>query len=153
MEVGDKFPNYKLQDENGETFDSKQMKGKRYVLYFYPKDNTSGCTRQAVAFSQSLPEFEALGLTVIGVSKDSVASHRKFVDSKELTIKLLSDPEHKLLEAAGAWGTKMMYGKETTGTIRTTFIIGADGKVEAVWKKVKVDGHIEKVLEKAKSLL
>ena len=146
MEVGDKFPSYRLQDENGETFDSKQMKGKRYVLYFYPKDNTSGCTRQAVAFSQSLPEFEALGLTVIGVSKDSVASHRKFVDSKELTIKLLSDPE------AGAWGTKMMYGKETTGTIRTTFIIGADGKVEAVWKKVKVDGHIEKVLEKAKSL-
>ena len=129
------------------------MKGKRYVLYFYPKDNTSGCTRQAVAFSQSLPKFEALGLTVIGVSKDSVASHRKFVDSKELTIKLLSDPEHKLLEEAGAWGTKMMYGKETTGTIRTTFIIGADGKVEAVWKKVKVDGHIEKVLEKAKSLL
>jgi peroxiredoxin Q/BCP len=152
MEVGDKFPSYKLQDENGEIFDSKQMKGKRYVLYFYPKDNTSGCTRQAVAFSQSLPKFEALGLTVIGVSKDSVASHRKFVDSKELTIKLLSDPEHKLLEEAGAWGTKIMYGKETTGTIRTTFIIGADGKVEAVWKKVKVDGHIDKVLEKAKSL-
>ncbi len=153
MEVGDKFPSYKLQDENGETFDSKQMKGKRYVLYVYPKDNTSGCTRQAVAFSERLSEFEALGMTVIGVSKDSVASHRKFVDSKELTIKLLSDPDHKLLEESGAWGTKVMYGKETTGTIRTTFIIGADGKVEAVWKKVKVDGHIEKVLEKAKSLL
>ena len=152
MEVGDKFPSYVLPDENGEIFDSKQMKGKRYVIYFYPKDNTSGCTRQAIGFSEKVSDFEALGMTVIGVSKDSVASHRKFVDSKELKIKLLSDPDHKLLEEAGAWGTKIMYGKETTGTIRTTFIVGKDGKVEAVWKKVKVDGHIDKVLDKAKSL-
>ncbi len=152
MEVGDKFPSYALPDENGDTFDSKQMKGKRYVIYFYPKDNTSGCTRQAIGFSEKVSDFEALGMTVIGVSKDSVASHRKFVDSKELKIKLLSDPDHKLLEEAGAWGTKIMYGKETTGTIRTTFIVGKDGKVEAVWKKVKVDGHIDKVLDKAKSL-
>ena len=152
METGEKFPDFVLQDENGETFDSKQLKGKRYVIYFYPKDNTSGCTRQAVAFSEKVPDFEALGIQVIGVSKDSVASHRKFVDSKELKIKLLGDPEHVLLEASGAWGTKIMYGKETTGTIRSTFIVGEDGKVEAAWKKVKVDGHVDKVLEKAKAL-
>ena len=152
MEAGEKFPDFVLQDENGETFDSKKMKGKRYVIYFYPKDNTSGCTREAVGFSEKISEFEEIGMTVIGVSKDSVASHRKFVDSKELKIKLLSDPDHKLLEESGAWGTKVMYGKETTGTIRSTFIVGKDGKVEAAWKKVKVDGHVDKVLEKAKEL-
>lgn len=152
MEAGDKFPAFVLQDENGDTFDSKTLAGKRYVIYFYPRDNTSGCTREAVAFSENKDAFETLGIQIIGVSKDSVASHRKFVDSKELRIKLLSDPDHKLLEESGAWGTKMMYGKETTGTIRSTFIVGADGKVEAAWKKVKVDGHVEKVLEKARSL-
>ena len=152
MEVGDKFPDFVLQDENGETFDSKQLEGIRYVIYFYPKDNTSGCTREAQGFSEEFPKFMMRNIPVIGVSKDSVASHRKFIDSKNLKIKLLSDPDHVLLEAAGAWGTKVMYGKETTGTIRSTFIVGKDGKVEAAWKKVKVDGHVEKVLEKALSL-
>ena len=152
MEVGDKFPDFVLQDENGETFDSKQLEGIRYVIYFYPKDNTSGCTREAQGFSEEFPKFMMRNIPVIGVSKDSVASHRKFIDSKNLKIKLLSDPDHVLPEAAGAWGTKVMYGKETTGTIRSTFIVGKDGKVEAAWKKVKVDGHVEKVLEKALSL-
>ncbi|MBR4202572.1 MAG: peroxiredoxin [Candidatus Methanomethylophilaceae archaeon] len=152
METGETFPDFVLQDENGDEFDSKQLKGKRYVIYFYPKDNTSGCTREAIGFSEKLDDFEALGIQVIGVSKDTVASHRKFVDSKELRIKLLSDPDHVLLEASGVWGTKIMYGKETTGTIRSTFIVGKDGKVEAAWKKVKVDGHVDKVLEKARSL-
>ena len=152
MEAGEKFPDFVLQDENGETFDSRQLDGRRYVIYFYPKDNTSGCTREAVGFSERAEDFEALGIQVIGVSKDSVASHRKFVDSKGLRIKLLSDPDHALLEASGAWGTKVMYGKETTGTIRSTFIVGKDGKVEYAWKRVKVDGHVDKVLEKAKSL-
>jgi peroxiredoxin Q/BCP len=105
-----------------------------------------------VAFSENFPRFMMRNIPVIGVSKDSVASHRKFIDSKNLKIKLLSDPDHELLEAVGAWGTKIMYGKETTGTIRSTFIVGKDGKVEAAWKKVKVDGHVEKVLEKALSL-
>lgn len=152
MDVGDKFPDFVLQDENGETFDSKALAGKRYVIYFYPKDNTSGCTREAQAFTDNIKAFNELGIPVYGVSKDSVASHRKFIDSKELKIKLLSDPDHVLLEASGAWGTKIMYGKETTGTIRSTFIVGKDGNIEAVWKKVKVDGHVDKVLEKAKSL-
>ena len=152
MDVGEKFPDFVLQDENGETFDSKALAGKRYVIYFYPKDNTSGCTREAQAFTENIKAFNDLGIPVYGVSKDSVASHRKFIDSKELRIKLLSDPDHILLEASGAWGTKVMYGKETTGTIRSTFIVGKDGNIEAVWKKVKVDGHVDKVLEKAKSL-
>lgn len=152
MEVGEKFPDFVLEDENGETFDSKSLNGSRYVIYFYPKDNTSGCTREAIAFSENIDKFRDMGITVIGVSKDSVASHRKFVDSKELKIKLLSDPDHTLLEASGAWGTKVMYGKETTGTIRSTFIVGKDGTVEAAWKKVKVDGHVEKVLDKASKL-
>ena len=152
MDVGDKFPDFVLQDENGETFDSKTLAGKRYVIYFYPKDNTSGCTREAQAFTENIKAFNDLGIPVYGVSKDSVASHRKFIDSKELKIKLLSDPDHVLLESSGAWGTKVMYGKETTGTIRSTFIVGKDGNIEAVWKKVKVDGHVDKVLEKAKSL-
>lgn len=152
MEVGEIFPSFVLKDENGEDFDSKQLAGTRYVIYFYPRDNTSGCTREAVGFSESLDSFKELGMPVIGVSKDSVASHRKFVDAQGLTIKLLSDPEHTLLEASGAWGTKVMYGKETTGTIRSTFIVGKDGKVEAAWRNVKVNGHVEKVLEKARSL-
>ena len=152
MDVGEKFPDFVLQDENGETFDSKALAGKRYVIYFYPKDNTSGCTREAQAFTENIKAFNDLGIPVYGVSKDSVASHRKFIDSKKLKIKLLSDPDHVLLEASGAWGTKIMYGKETTGTIRSTFIVGKDGNIEAVWKKVKVDGHVDKVLEKAKSL-
>ncbi|MBE6528447.1 MAG: peroxiredoxin [Thermoplasmata archaeon] len=152
METGERFPDFVLQDENGDTFDSKTLEGTRYVIYFYPKDNTSGCTREAIEFSENLESFKALGIPVIGVSKDSVASHRKFIDSKNLTIKLLSDPDHVLLEASGAWGTKMMYGKETTGTIRSTFIVGKDGNIEAVWKKVKVAGHVENVLEKARSL-
>jgi peroxiredoxin Q/BCP len=152
MEVGEKFPDFILKDENGEEFDSKKLEGIRYVIYFYPRDNTSGCTREAVEFSENFPRFMMRNIPVIGVSKDSVASHRKFIDSKNLKIKLLSDPDHVLLEAAGAWGTKIMYGKETTGTIRSTFIVGKDGIVEAAWKKVKVDGHVEKVLEKALSL-
>jgi peroxiredoxin Q/BCP len=152
MDVGDKFPDFVLKDENGEEFDSKNLEGIRYVIYFYPKDNTSGCTREAEAFSENFPRFMMRNIPVIGVSKDSVASHRKFIDGKNLKIKLLSDPDHVLLEAAGAWGTKVMYGKETTGTIRSTFIVGKDGTVEAAWKKVKVDGHVDKVLEKALSL-
>jgi len=152
MEVGDKFPEFVLKDENGEDFDSRNLEGMRYVIYFYPKDNTPGCTKEALAFSEEFPRFMMRNIPIIGVSKDSSASHRKFIDGKGLKIKLLSDPDHMLLEQAGAWGTKVMYGKETTGTIRSTFIVGKDGTIEAAWKGVKVDGHVEKVLEKALSL-
>ena len=146
LEVGDDFPSFVLQDENGEPFDSSELSGRRYVIYFYPKDNTAGCAREAREFSEALPEFERMSTSVFGVSKDSVKSHRNFVDKQGLTIKLLSDPDHVLLEQAGAWGPKISYGKMTVGTIRTTYVVGADGKVEKVWRNVRVPGHVEDVL-------
>lgn len=152
MEIGDKFPDFLLADENGEMFDSKALAGLRHVIYFYPKDNTSGCTREAVDFSELIVNFMLRNIAVIGVSRDSPATHRKFIDKNGLKIKLLSDPDHTLTEAVGAWGKKVMYGKEVEGVIRSTFIIGRDGRVEAAWKKVKVDGHAQAVLDRAVSL-
>jgi len=152
MNVGDRFPEFVLADENGEEFNSRSLDGIRYVIYFYPKDGTSGCTKEALDFTSLYPKFMFRNIPVIGVSKDTVASHTKFREKNSLKVKLLSDPDHDLSERAGAWGTKMMYGKEVQGTIRSTFIVGKDGTVEAAWKAVKVDGHAEKVLEKAVSL-
>ena len=152
MDVGDSFPRFLLKDENGEEFDSRSLDGIRYVIYFYPKDGTSGCTREAQDFTASYAKFMLRNIPIIGVSKDTVASHQKFKEKNSLKIKLLSDPDHILIKEAGVWGTKMMYGKEVQGTIRSTFIVGRDGKVEAAWKGVKVDSHAEKVLEKAISL-
>ncbi|MDN5357702.1 MAG: peroxiredoxin [Candidatus Methanomethylophilaceae archaeon] len=152
MEIGEKFPDFLLADENGEMFDSKALAGVRYVIYFYPKDNTAGCTREAVDFSGHVVNFMLRNIAVIGVSRDSPATHRKFIDKNGLKIKLLSDPEHTLTEAVGAWAKKVMYGKETEGVIRSTFIVGKDGKIEAAWKKVKVDGHAQEVLDRAVSL-
>lgn len=152
MDVGDQFPSYILYDENGEEFDSASLEGVRYVIYFYSKDGTAGCTREAQEFSASFGSFMLRNIPIIGVSKDSFASHRKFIDKNSLKVKLLSDPDHVLMEAAGVWGEKKNYGKTYMGTIRSTFIIGKDGRVEAAWKNVKVDGHVEKVLEKAVSL-
>lgn len=146
MEVGDAFPSFRLKDENGEELDSSTLEGIRYVIYFYPKDGTPGCTREAEAFTASIAQFMLRNIPVIGVSKDSPESHRRFIDNKQLKVKLLSDPDHTLLEAVGAWGVKKSYGKETVGTIRSTFLVGKDGKVEAVWRNVKVDGHVDKVL-------
>ena len=152
MDAGDRFPGFVTEDENGESFDSKALDGIRYVIYFYSKDGTSGCTKEAGEFSSLYPKFMLRNIPVIGVSKDSAASHKKFKEKNSLKIKLLSDPERELMIKAGVWGTKMMYGKEVQGTIRSTFIVGKDGVIEAVWKGVKVQGHAEKVLEKAVSL-
>lgn len=151
MEVGDKFPDFVLKDENGEEFDSRMLEGIRYVIYFYPKDSTPGCTREAVEFTANVPKLMMRNIPVIGVSKDSVKSHRNFIDKQQLKVKLLSDPEHILLEKVGAWGTKISYGKETVGTIRSTFIVGKDGTVEAAWHNVKVPEHADKVTECALS--
>ena len=125
----------------------------RYVIYFYPKDNTSGCTKEALEFTELISKFMMRNIPVIGVSRDSPASHRKFIDKYGLKVKLISDPDHVLTEAVGAWGLKKLYGKEYEGVFRSTFIVGKDGKVEAVWKNVKVAGHAENVLERAISLL
>ena len=151
MEVGDSFPAFRLKDENGEDLDSTTLEGIRYVIYFYPKDNTPGCTKEAEEFSASIAQFMLRNIPVIGVSKDSSESHRRFIDGHQLKVKLLSDPDHELMEKVGAWGTKASYGKETVGTIRSTFIVGKDGRVEALWRNVKVAGHVEKVTECALS--
>ncbi len=152
MDIGDRFPDYVLTDDEGKEFDSKAMAGKRYVLYFYPKDNTSGCTTEAKEFTAAVPDFAKLGMTVIGVSRDSTKSHQNFKEKQALTIKLLTDADHALMEKVGAWGLKTNYGKTFEGVKRSTFIIGADGTVEAAWINVKVAGHVSKVLDKAKSL-
>ena len=153
MEKGERFPDFVLRDENDEVFDSKMLEGVRYVIYFYPKDNTPGCTREEVEFTAAFPQFMLRNIPIIGVSKDSVKSHRNFMDKQQLKIKLLSDPDHELMEKVGAWGPKVSYGKETVGTIRSTFIVGKDGTVEAAWRNVKVAGHVEKVLDTALTLV
>ena len=152
MDVGDRFPDFILDDENGEKFDSSSLNGVRYVIYFYSKDGTPGCSREAAEFSSLFPKFMMRNIPVIGVSKDTAASHQRFREKNSLKVKLLSDPEHDLMEKAGVWGTKIMYGKEVRGTIRSTFIVGKDGIIEAAWKGVKVDGHAQKVLDKTVSL-
>ena len=147
LNVGDDFPSFELLDENGDVFRDSDLEGRRYVIYFYPKDNTSGCTREAKEFTEAVPKFEEVSVTVIGVSKDSVKSHRNFIDKQELGIRLLSDPDHVLMEPAGAWGPKISYGKMTVGTIRTTYVVSASGKVEKVWRNVRVPGHVDDVLD------
>ncbi len=147
LDVGDRFPDFQLHDENDTIVDSNDFRGNRLVIFFYPKDNTAGCTREAKEFTEALPTFEENGVLVLGVSKDSVKSHRNFIDKQELKVRLLSDPEHVLREAAGAWGPKISYGKMTVGTIRTTYVIDADGRVEKVWRNVRVPGHVDDVLK------
>ena len=151
MEAGERFPDYVLTDDTGAEFDSRSMAGKRYILYFYPKDNTGGCTTEAKDFTAAAPTLAEKGIEVIGVSKDSTKSHQNFKEKHSLGIRLLSDPELGLMKKVGAWGTKVMYGKQVEGVIRSTFIIGTDGNIEAVWYKVKVAGHVQKVVEKALS--
>ncbi len=153
LDVGDLFPHFILPDESGETFDSKYLEGIRYIVYFYPKDNTSGCTKEAQTFNEVYTKLMIRNVPVIGISKDSPESHRKFIAKNDLKFKLLSDSDHTLMEQVGAWGKKMMYEKEVEGTIRSTFIIGKDGKVEACWYKVKVDGHADTVYSTVKSLM
>ena len=120
--------------------------GKKLVVYFYPRDDTPGCTREAQAFDQALSKFAKLGAAVVGVSKDSTASHCKFRDKYRLNFPLLSDPDTTVSQKYGAWGEKNMYGKKSMGIVRTTVIVGDDGKVQKVWRKVKVDGHVDAVL-------
>ena len=152
MEIGERFPDYVLTDDTGAEFDSRSMAGKRYVLYFYPKDNTGGCTTEAKEFTAASPDRADIGIEVIGVSRDSTASHQRFKEKQGLGIRLLTDADHTLMEKVGAWGLKTNYGKTFEGVKRTTFIIGKDGNVEAVWNNVKVAGHVAKVVEKARSL-
>jgi len=142
-----------LDEDGNEVTLGDVVRGKWTVLYVYPKDNTPGCTTEAKEFTELLPEFEKLGFQVIGVSKDSVKSHRRFKEKHGLKVKLLSDPEAKLIRALGAWGKKKSYGREYEGVIRSTFILNPDGEI--VWKRIKVraKGHAAKVLEEARKLV
>ena len=148
---GDKAPAFKLATEAGEFLTLASLKGKKIVLYFYPKDDTSGCTKEAIAFSGLRKEFDSAGAVILGVSPDSVESHDKFSKKYKLDLTLLSDETKEMLEAYGVWVEKSMYGRKYMGVERTTVLIDEKGKVARVWNKVKVDGHAEEVLEAVKT--
>lgn len=144
IEEGAKFPTFALPDQDGNLVTDESLRGSKVVVYFYPKDDTSGCTKEACGFRDEMPRFE--GVRVIGVSPDSVASHRKFADKHGLNFTLLADVEHTLAEAAGVWVEKSMYGKKYMGIERTTFLLDEEGRVLKVWRKVKPEGHAAEVL-------
>ncbi len=150
--IGKKAPEFCLKNHEEKEYCLKDFKGKWIVLYFYPKDNTSGCTKEAIEFTEKKGDFDKLGAVIIGISKDSPKSHTKFIEKHNLGILLLSDEEHKILEAYGAWGLKKNYGKEYYGTIRSTFIIDPELTIRAQWKNVRVKGHVDKVLEELRKL-
>ncbi|MBV9046467.1 MAG: peroxiredoxin [Alphaproteobacteria bacterium] len=152
LKPGDKAPKFRLDIGGGGEVSSATLKGKPYVLYFYPKDDTPGCTKEAIGFSESRKKFEALGVTVIGVSKDSTASHDKFKAKHKLKIALGSDPEQKVIEDWGVWVEKSLYGRKYMGIERATFLVDAKGVINQAWHKVKVPGHVEAVLAAAKAL-
>jgi peroxiredoxin Q/BCP len=144
---GKKAPVFTLPDGNGNKVSLKDFSGKNVVLYFYPKDNTSGCTAEACDFRDSLPNFKKVKAVVLGVSPDSPASHKKFADKYELPFTLLSDEDKKVLEKYGVWQEKSMYGRKYMGVVRTTVIIDGKGIVKKIFPKVKVNGHVEEVLK------
>ena len=147
LEVGMKAPDFTLFDKDGKAVSLSDFSGKKVVLYFYPKDNTPGCTRQACAFAGAYKQFEAMGVEVIGISKDSVASHVKFAEKYNLPFVLLSDPELTAIQAYGVWQEKKLYGKVSMGVVRTTFIIDEKGIIEKVMPKVKPDTNAAEILE------
>ena len=146
LKAGDKAPNFTLTDKDGKTVSLSDFLGKKIVLYFYPKDNTPGCTRQACAFAGLYREFENKGVQVIGISKDSVASHQKFAEKYNLPFVLLSDPERVAIESYGVWQEKKMCGKVSMGVVRITFIIDEEGKISKVMDKVKPDTNAQEIL-------
>lgn len=146
LAVGDNAPEFELESANGEIVKSKDLLGTSYVLYFYPKDNTPGCTKEAIDFTTLLKDFSDLGYKIFGVSPDSIKSHNKFITDKELKINLLSDPDKKVAEKFAAYGEKKNYGKTYFGIIRSTFLIDGSGKIVKAYYNVKATGHAEKVL-------
>ncbi len=152
LDPGDPAPDFALTIDGGGLARLADFKGKAVVLYFYPKDDTSGCTAEAIAFSQLKPRFEAAGAMVVGVSPDNAASHDKFKKKHALAVALAADPERAAIEAYGVWKEKSMYGRRYFGVERSTFLIDRDGRVAKVWRKVKVPGHAEEVLAAAKAL-
>ncbi len=152
LEAGDKTPTFKLATDDGGEVSRASLKGTPFVLYFYPKDDTSGCTREAVDFSTAAAKFAKLGIPVIGVSKDSLASHEKFRKKHKLKLTLASDPDIKMAQDWGVWLQKSLYGRKYMGIERATFLVDAKGVIVEAWHKVKVPGHVEAVLAAAKKL-
>ena len=146
LEVGISAPDFELPDQNGEIHSLKSYRGKKVILYFYPKDNTAGCTKQACGFSERVPQIQEKGAVVLGVSKDSIASHKKFEEKYGLNITLLSDPQHTVLEAYDVWKEKKNYGKVSMGVVRTTYLIDEEGIIRMANDKVKAAEDPEKML-------
>ena len=149
LTVGAPFPDFSLPDQNGETVSKTDLLGQKTIIYFYPKDDTSGCTAQACGFQESMPAFT--GARVVGVSPDSTKSHKKFADKYGLNFTLLADTETTLCESCGVWVEKSMYGKKYMGVERTTFLVDAEGVIQHIWNKVKATGHASEVLIELKS--
>ncbi|SOH94399.1 peroxiredoxin Q/BCP [Monaibacterium marinum] len=152
LSIGDTAPLFNLPVSGGEMLNLADLRGAPVVLFFYPKDDTSGCTKEAISFTEALPQFDALGVKVVGCSKDTVAKHDKFTAKHALGMPLLSDIEGTACEAYGVWKEKQMYGKTYMGIERTTVLIDANGQIAQIWPKVKVAGHVDAVLDAAKQL-
>jgi peroxiredoxin Q/BCP len=147
LEVGDKAPAFSLKDTNGKTVKLADFKGKKVVLYFYPRDMTPGCTKEACGFRDDYAVLRKRGVEVVGVSADNQASHQKFTEAYSLPFTLLSDPDHSVMDAYGAWGEKNMYGKKITGVLRSTVLIDEAGKIAHIFRKVKTDTHSQDVIK------
>ena len=152
LKVGQKAPAFSLPRDGGGSVSLAEFKGRKLVIYFYPRADTPGCTRESIDFSQLRADFEQAGTDILGVSADPVKAQDAFKKKHDLTIGLLSDETHHMLEAYGAWGKKSMYGKSFTGVLRTTVLVGPDGRIARIWPKVKVEGHAAQVLEAARAL-
>ena len=152
LNIGDAAPGFSLPRDGGEVVSLSDLKGKNVVLYFYPKDDTPGCTKEAIAFTGQKDDFAATNTVIFGISKDKVAKHEKFITKYDLTIPLLSDEEGTMCEDYGVWVEKSMYGKTYMGIERATYLIDKEGKIAQIWRKVKVPGHSDAVLEAAKAL-
>lgn len=147
LKIGDKAPAFEAPDQNGETKRLSDYAGKKLILYFYPKDNTPGCTAEACSLRDGRTVLQEKGFEIVGVSPDTIQSHQRFIEKKELNFTLLSDPEHHLAEAYGVWGEKKFMGRVSMGILRTTFVIGVDGVIEKIFEKVRTADHFEQILE------
>lgn len=147
LSEGDTAPDFELASDTEGTVRLSELRGRRVVLYFYPEDDTSGCTKEARGFRDAREDYAAEDVVVLGISPDDVASHERFRDKLGLNFPLLADPDHSVAEAYGAWGRKKIYGREREGILRTTFVIGSDGRIERIYRNVKPAGHADEVLE------
>ncbi|WP_298820458.1 thioredoxin-dependent thiol peroxidase [uncultured Roseibium sp.] len=152
LTIGDAAPEFDLESDGGGRVSLSSLRGKPVVVYFYPKDNTPGCTKEAIAFSENMEAFKKLGITIVGISPDSAKKHDNFIAKHNLAVRLGADTDTQTAESYGVWVEKSMYGKKYMGVERATFLIDAEGKIAQIWRKVKVPGHAEAVFEAAGAL-